>query len=162
MFMGVIAPPDVDNKFDGKIFLKRVSKQVKSKRVSYHTKFSDNYHINQLLRTEEWKDTCYLPDMCPRHLFDSIRDVYNLDDHLAYNLVASYSHFPTNQSNKHSVKRIDRTEQKLLLDLDIRREKGGNVTKLKLSDITLSVRVEAGTEYEKDINCDSAFMLNSI
>ena len=162
MFMGVVAPPDLENRFDGKIFMKRVSKQVKSKRLSYHTKFSDNYHINQLLRTEEWKSTCYMQDMCPRHLFESIKDTYNLDDCITYDLVCSYHTFKTVNSKQHQVVRVDRKELKQLLKLDIRRSVGGELSKLKLSDITLHVRVEAGSYYEKDINCDSTFMLGAI
>ena len=36
MFMGIVAPPNPEKNFDGKIFIKRVSKTVTSKKLSYH------------------------------------------------------------------------------------------------------------------------------
>ena len=41
-------------------------------------------------------------------------------------------------------------------------DKKGRTVPVELSDLTLHVRVEKGTEQEVDINCDSAFMLNSV
>ena len=59
MFLGVVAPPDIGNNFDGKIFLKRVSSNSISKRVSYNQHLHDNFLINHELKIGSQKDLCY-------------------------------------------------------------------------------------------------------
>jgi hypothetical protein len=163
MFMGVVAPPHPEHDFDGKIFLKRVSKDEYCKKTSYQQNFSDNYHVNQLLRDGEWMETCYLPDMCPRHLFEAIKDTYDLEDDIVYDLVVSYKTYPTANTNTSKVIRIDRKDKDRVLEGRLIRTKAkGTARQLTLKDLTLHLRLNRGDTYQKDINCDSEFMLSSI
>ena len=79
--------------------MKRVSKQVQSKKLSYHQKFADNYHVNQMITNGDWLDLCFVPDMLSSHLFECIMDTYDLDEEIGKKLVLSYSTYPTRRTN---------------------------------------------------------------
>ena len=162
MFMGIIAPPDLQHDFDGKIMLKRVSRQTESKQVTHHQRFSVNYHINQLIKDGEWKEACLLPGMVGWQLFETIQDTYDLEDDVGLSLVLTYRTFNTDKVKNIKVIRVDRSSSKEILDLDIRTEQGGPLRKIKLDDLTLHVRVERGSVAETDVNCDTAFMMDTI
>ena len=51
---------------------------------------------------------------------------------------------------------------KVINDIDKRTKQGGPLRKIKLDDLTLHIRVERGSVTEKDVNCDTAFMMDSI
>ena len=87
MFMGIVAPPNRLHGFDGKIMMKRVSRQKKSKTTTYHQRFSVNYHLNQLIKQGEWKETCFMPGMLAWQLFETLQDTYDLEDDTVHSLV---------------------------------------------------------------------------
>ena len=50
MYLGIVAPPYPQHKFDGKIYLKRVSKFVPQQQNSHSsTVFSDDYRMNEII-----------------------------------------------------------------------------------------------------------------
>ena len=53
MFMGVVANPVPERDFDGKIFLRRISKEEKYKKKSHHQNFTDDASLNGLLKDGE-------------------------------------------------------------------------------------------------------------
>ena len=55
MFMGVVANPVPERDFDGKIFLRRISKEEKYKKKSHHQNFTDDASLNSILKNGEWK-----------------------------------------------------------------------------------------------------------
>jgi hypothetical protein len=162
MYMGIVAPPDLDMLFDGKIMMKRVSKQVLSKACSYNTKFSQNYHINQLIKSGEWKTTCFMDSMLPWQLFEAIGETYDLEDYITFDMVCSYRTYTTVRSKKTKVVRLDRKFDKTLSDVLIRPVAKGRTRPLTIEDITLHVRVERGSTRESDVNCDNTFMMDTI
>ena len=162
MYMGIVAPPDPEMLFDGKIMMKRVSKTVLTKQLCYNQKFSENYHINQLIKSGEWKTTCYIPKMCAWQLFEAIGDTYCIYDDKTYDMVCSYRTYPTKTGKTVKVVRIDRSSETPLCDIRFRPKCKGRTRPLTLDDITLHIRVERGSNRECDVNCDTTFMLNSI
>jgi hypothetical protein len=160
MFLAVIAPPSEG--FDGKIYNKRVSKKVTTSRLSYSQKFSDCYHVNYLLRQNEWHEYCFMPDMIPCHLFLCLQDTYDLDEDITQDLVLSYSTYTTARTNTKTIVRLGWDDKDLILGHRIRTVPQGEDRPIELADFTLHLRVPSGTEYEKDCNCDSTFMLNTV
>ena len=110
MYLGIVAPPNREHKFDGKILLKRVSTMEKAKQNSHSTKrFSDDYHLNSLIcESEEWKDL-YVEGMPSYAIFDSIQEFYQLEDFTTDRLVLSYDNFSSTLKTKNRI-HIDYTE----------------------------------------------------
>jgi hypothetical protein len=162
MVMGIVAPPNPDKEFDGKVFLKRVSRDKVAKKLSYHQKFADNYHVNQLIVDGDWLDLCFIDDMKPSHLFESIMDAYDLDEEIGTDLILSYCTYPTRRTNTKKTVRVDYSDGHKILDRTIRTDAGGEARPIIMSDFTLHVRRNPGDTYQEDINCDSSFMLSTI
>ena len=162
MFMGIVAPPSFEHNFDGKIMLKRVSRQTKTKKLTHHQHFSVNYHVNQLIKDGEWKEACFLPGMVGWELFETLQDTYDLEDDIVFSLVLTYRTFTTDKTKTIKVVRINRASNLVINDIDIRTKEGGPIRKIHLDDLTLHVRAERGSVAETDVNCDTDFMLESI
>ena len=162
MFMGIVAPPNEEMLFDGKIMMKRVSKNVESKALSYNQQFSSDYHVNQLLKQGEWRVNCFTSKMTCWHLFEAIGETYHLDDDITYDMVCTYRTYPTEKTKRMQLVRLDRTDERVLTDIDIRLTKFGRTRKLTFDDINIHVRVKRGASVEKDVNCDTSFMMKSI
>ena len=89
--MCVVSKPFPEYKFDGKLLLKRVNEWTKTKRVSCNQKISDYYHVSILIKSGEWKITCYADSITFSELvLDNMQDVYGLADYVASRLVLSY------------------------------------------------------------------------
>jgi hypothetical protein len=162
MFMGIVAPPDYLHDFDGKIMMKRVSREETTKKTTHHQRFSDSYHINQLLKEGEWKKTCFMPGMETWQLFDAVQQTYDLDDDVLFSLVLSYHHYNSDKTKTKTVVRLNRESKDVINLIDIRTKHGGPLRKIHLDDLTLHVRVERGSKREADVNCDTSFMLDTI
>jgi hypothetical protein len=90
MYMGIVGPPDTKENFDGKILIKRVSNTVKTGRKSYNQNFSDNYHVNHLLKSGEWRHHVMDDDVTLQELQDCLYLNYALHCKVSTSLVASY------------------------------------------------------------------------
>ena len=88
--MGIVAPPDLLHEFDGKIMMKRVSRQKETMKTTHHQRFSINYHVNQLIKDGEWKETCFMPGMVTWQLFEALQDTYDLEDDTVFSLALTY------------------------------------------------------------------------
>ena len=60
--------------------MKRVSRQKETKNTTHYQRFSINYHIIQLIKDVEWKETCFMPGMVTWQLFEALQDIYDLED----------------------------------------------------------------------------------
>jgi hypothetical protein len=89
MFMGVVAPPNEENEFDGKIFLKRISRKEVVKKITYCKNFHEDYYINKQLKKGEWM-LCYIPGMTVENLFEQIEVTFDLDKPIMDRLVLTY------------------------------------------------------------------------
>ena len=158
--MGIIAPPCKG--FDGKIFLKRISKMVESKKLSYSQRNKDSYHINCLLVDCKWHEFCFMPDMLPFHLFLCLQDTYNLEEDITEELVLSYTTYSTQQTNTKKIVRLDWDDKDLILNHQIHTVPGGSDWPIELTDFTLHVRVPRGKISEQYCSCDTKFMMDII
>ena len=180
MFMGLICPPiklkenGIETKkylADGKILLKRVSEQVLQKRASYHQNFVPKFEINHMLRNKHWKHLYPKDgtDLTAARFLSLIADEYDLADDIASDLVLTYDTFSQSRKTKVFKKKM------MKLTLDNHNPVLGNkkikykITdeilgerKLKLSDMVLKVNPKKGKLVEKDITCDSQFMMSHI
>ncbi len=55
MFIGAVGETDLEHGFDGKIFLERIAEERALQRVTYQNNFSHDHHINEQLKSGEWR-----------------------------------------------------------------------------------------------------------
>jgi hypothetical protein len=166
MFQGVITKPYPEHNFDGRISLRRVSELSKTKKESYNQRFDDSYHITNLIKDGEWRCTCAIDTKSTiQEVIDEIQYIYGLHSDIAENLAFSY--YSYNKKGKKKLVRmfIDEVgngyDELLLGHKQIVNEKGEHHL-LTINDVDLSVRVPRGTQTEKDVSCDSKFMMRSV
>lgn len=146
MYLGVVANPVRDKNFNGKIYLKRVSKTVKYKQGAHNQNFTDEAGANGLLKRNAWRDPdtgLVVEGMTLEELRESIAETFDLTDDIKERLVLRWKR----QQSDTSYRYIDRESQKIpCLDT------------LTRSNVELVVRFEKGDERTEDVSCDSAFM----
>jgi hypothetical protein len=160
MFAGVVACPHPEHDFDGKIYLKRVSETVEAKKSVYFKQIVDEYEANTLLH-KSWRGL-HLPaimeNMKVFELLNSLIefDEFCLDEDIREALVLRYCTYPSSTTDKK--KWVTMKEDQLLLQPNIRRKQGGALEPIKVDDIHLFSVRRAGEFFERDVNCDSAWM----
>ncbi len=145
MFIGAVANPVPERNFDGKIYLERISKTQKYKRMTCNQNFTYNAPKNVLLKEGDWIKHVK-EDMTLLGLRSALQEEYDLDDCIKERLVIHY-HIPGRDGKDKSVY-ID--------------DEAGTVpscNRLELGGYTLKVQYKAGDTREVDISCDSKFML---
>ena len=106
MSIGIVANPVPEHDFDGKIFLRRISKKDKYKKKSHPQNFTANASLNGLLKDGERKQLVVNEDgMRLTHLRESIADNYFLDGETTDNLVLRY--YLDSSSDKPKPKYVD-------------------------------------------------------
>jgi len=147
MYLGVVANPNMEQGFNGKIFLKRVSKQQAYKEMSHNQNFSDDAGINGTIKDGKWKDV--LPDdgngMTLAEMREMLAQLYDLDDDIRDRLVIRYYTGGTRPTPKY----VHQADAKL----------DGWITP---ENCTLMVRMKAGDVREVDVSCDSKFMTETM
>jgi hypothetical protein len=79
----------------------------------------------------------------------------------------TFSHYTHNKNGKREIKRRYMDENgvgynDLIIDNQTYIDENGVYHQLTIDDIDLSIRVPRGSEVEKDVACDSTFMLESL
>lgn len=175
MFMGVVGRPrpDLQSKFDGRIHLERISETVQVKTETCHQNFSDDVHINSLLKSGKWKDCIDSSDttLTAGEMLDIVATYYDLDGKIADGLEIQYKSFripkkkegQSNTNKKHSkIVRIQENDcvfvnkkyKIVQADLTLRF--------VTIEDLKLVCRRKKGQTYERDISCDSAYMMKAM
>ena len=93
MYLGIVAKAIDSKKFDGKIFLQRVSKEKGYAKTTYNQNFSDYASVNGLLKGGEWKDNLHglvVSGMDPEDLKEALADQYDLDAPIVDLIVIRY------------------------------------------------------------------------
>ena len=169
MFMGVICPP-VEGKTDGKILLKRVSERVQTKRQSYHQHFVPIFDINHRLKGGEWR-SLYSPEVedSVQDFLRIIEDTYDMDTDIGEDLVLVYNSIQVTKSTGVSKPKLVKLGHDLdgpvLTNRKIKfTNKEGKVCErmLNINDLELRVNPQMGKFVERDITCDSSFMMDHI
>ena len=161
MYLGVIAPPAPEYNFEGKIMLKRISKDRVQQINSFNTKVSDSQVVNSLISSGDWRNLVLQhSDMPISSLIDLMQDRYHFDNDIASRLVFSYRSYPMRCGPKSSksVKRMDDRHNLLLGNRKIRVSPDAPILPLSVDHIFLEVKVMKGTVLQEDCSCDTAFM----
>ena len=177
MFLSVVAPPIIDKdgnvEFDGKILMKRVSKTAEQARLSTNQNFVEYYVPNHKLKIGEWK-LLYNNMISPSQLIQQIVSKYKIGDRVAEKLVFKYKSASIVTKKKTgkkvfgSVTKYITASDTSLLDgrfIQCPAEDGSMKLEsrpLKLKDLNLHVQVPAKTLYQKDVSCDSDFMVSVV
>jgi hypothetical protein len=157
MFMGIIAAPSEENNFSGKVNIIRLSKQHRSLQNTYRQHFHNDHDVNQLLKDEDWR-RLYDGMFTIAEILTLIVDYYGLEETIENTLCLRYvTHVGENR---------ERSWQ-MLLDHDTIQEhqirtEDGNQRQLTLDDTNLFCFLPRGTAVEREVNCNSVFMLENI
>ena len=161
MYLGVVANPNEEKDFDGRIYLERVSRQKTVTRASRNSRFSVDVLVNQALVDGAWKDIVREEENCTTvlDLKEKVSDMYDLDEYVASRLTFSYHTYVGANRTK---KIIDLDDGKRFEELGMRTKENGEQVPILLHDIVMQVMIRSGDVVEEDVSCDSAFMLECI
>ena len=143
MYLGVVANAVPSKGFDGKIFLKRVSKEVQYQQMNHCQNFSDNATINGLIKNGEWKDPIsglITEGMRLGDLKESLAITYNLEQSIVDRLVIKYG--------------VTGKPKYIVNDNDL----VPTQDELDIGNYQLKIRHVKGDKREIDVSCDSEFM----
>ena len=96
--MGVVGCPNVERNFDGRIYLRRVSKQKKVAKASRNRRFAVDVQVNEELTNGDWRRMIVDTNITAREALDLIIDVYDLDAFVAERLIFITQHIPVQET----------------------------------------------------------------
>ena len=167
MYMGIVAPP-IEGKMNGNILLKRVSNKEVTKRRSVNQHMSTYFEINNRLKMGQWKTLFpIIGDISVSDFLSLIAKEYNIDEDVGKIFVFTY-HTHTVTKKTKEIKKIQKTlmseDKPLIGNRTLHDSIDGSLKErnLSLKDLNLRVQVGRHTEVEKDVSCDSVFMLNNM
>jgi hypothetical protein len=158
MYLGVVGNPNESHNFDGKIFLKRVSKVETVSRASMNQRFSVDVLVNESLQHGSWHELA-TTEATVEECLETVAATYDLDEFVGERLVLTYTTFAGNL-NKGSKKTLDGATK--LGELGFRTREDGTQVAIAVEDLEMFVSVRAGDVTEKDCSCDSSFMLETM
>ena len=163
MYLGVIAKPEREHNFDGKVYLKRVAVEKPYGRKVYSNKFSDNAQMNHAIKTT-WKEKCRIandPANDSEYLIDLLTEKFQFSDEVQQRLVLRYSSFGTTGKARKKTD-IVWVPGKPMGDVDVYDEENGEGRALDLNDLSLSVLYTTSDTRSVDVNCESEFMMSTM
>jgi hypothetical protein len=157
MFMGIIAKPNMEHGFDGKVDIIRISKSKEIKQTSYRQMFVIDRNVNDALRNGAWRELFgpVSTTLTIGAMVETIIAAYDLDDELQGELVFRYS-------NYNATVTIDYRQPNRTLDSYKKRTVEGTILPVQLEDLNLYMQMIPGRFIEEDCSCDSTFMRNTI
>ena len=159
MYMGVVGNPQPQHDFNGRVLFKSVSTKVTAKRWSYHTKYTVDVHVNDVLKKGNMWREFITPLHLGGNLINEIVSVFDLDEYVLSRLVICYLSHTTGGGN---TKWVILSENQMLLELGMKVNGDGTHVPITKEDLQLIVQVNVGDKFDEDISCDSEFMLTSI
>jgi hypothetical protein len=158
MYMGVLTEPVAERNFNGMLSLKRLSTQQQLQRGTYRYRFHIDYDINQQILNGEWRmlhdDVTYTI----AELSQLIVDHYELGEDIAETLCFRYAtHVGDDRRREYrTLLENDTIENKMFIN------EHGNEQELTINFVEISSYLPAGSIVEKEVTCDSAFMLANL
>jgi hypothetical protein len=137
VFMGVIAQPNAERNFSGLVLMKRLSEQQELQQGTYRTRFHLDHHVNRLIVEGSWHQ---------------IYDDPTLEDDVAAALCFRYETQVGGQKRMVELLANETLEGKI-----VRMEQGERA--LTINDVDLSCYYPQGTIVEREVSCNSQFML---
>jgi hypothetical protein len=148
MFMGIFAPPDMAQGFNGNIYLKRVSETHMAKQKSYTQRVSDNYRIQYKIQ-RNWKELLGGDMMLtPNDIVNAVvaKWITCIEPQVADRLVIRYQHFTTGGGKEWKMVKMDQSCSSIQFGLSA----GAPRRQLQIGDILLYVERRKGDKVEKD------------
>ena len=99
MFMGVVARPQMEYNFNGRVYLNRVSRTKRLARASKNKRFSVDVDVVKAIVSGEWKTQLTTDGMTVEELLEEVKTYYDLDEYVSDRLVIGYETF-TRRGNK--------------------------------------------------------------
>ncbi len=143
MFIGVITQPQPENNFNGLLIIKQLSEQQ-----ILHL----DYNINLLIVEGEWRRLYDVPMYTIAELSQLIVENYQLGDDVADTLCVWYSNQEGDQQQYEGLLENEMLQNKYVASPAGQRE-------LTIEDVELSCYYSQGSIVEKEVNCNSQFML---
>jgi hypothetical protein len=100
MYLGVVACPQPDKNFDGRVALGRVSIWKTLTRASRNKRFSVDVLVVEAIVKGDWKHQLVMPGMSVDELLESIKNQYDLDEFVSDRLVIGYETFTLGGNKK--------------------------------------------------------------
>ncbi len=132
MFMGVITAPQEQHNFNGLITIKRLSRQERLQRGTHRSRFHIDHYVNQPLVEGDWHQLHDDASYTMDDLTQLIVNYYQLEEDIEATLCYRYA-----------------------------THVGGQRTR-ELRDVEISRFLPQGTLVEREVNCNSAFMLANL
>ena len=151
MYLAVIACPEDDYNFDGKIYFIRVARTKKLERVQHSNKLIDELSANDAIH-KEWHELVNLT-MSPSDMKDVLNEVYCLTE-LTYNRLVI--RFKDHRGGRGTPKW---TEFQGFHGATISPGPQAARRPLQIEDLELRVEHKKGDEVPLDASCDSQFMM---
>jgi hypothetical protein len=158
MYMGVVGRPNLEQNFDGKILLLRVSRPKQLSRATGSERFVSDATMNGLLKEGGWR-SCYVGGMTVGELRATVVESYDMEDDVADHLCFGYETHVGTQGNTQK-KWLD--DDDVIEEVEYRPTADNDTALLGIDCVEMQVRHEAGEWVEEDVNCDSQFMLDNI
>jgi hypothetical protein len=152
VFMGVIARPNAERNFSGLVSMKRLSEQQELQRGTYQTQFHLDHHINRLIVEGSSRQIYVDPTYSIAELSQLTVDKFQLEDDVATALCFRYETQVGGQKRMVELLANETLEGKI-----VRKEQGKRA--LTINDVDLSCYYPQGTIVEREVSCNSQFML---
>jgi hypothetical protein len=162
MLLGVIAKPETAHNFTGKIELLRVCRLEPCQRAIYNRHFDVGVKKNETVKSS-WREALVgtggttVLEMKAKDIVRAIAETYELHPEIAQHLVLRYRTFGTKNESIKTVPAETRLGR-----LKIRHVVGERPVPLTLQHTELYVQRKKGELVEKDVTCDSQFMLDNM
>jgi hypothetical protein len=154
MYLGVVACPQPDHTFDGRVLLERVSRRKRLARASRNHLFLVDVLVNDAIKQGDWGAFVSPGDTLDAAL-ETIKTNYDLDEFVSDRLVMGSHSF--GQDGKIRWKGLATTT--VLDKVGMRTNSVGEQVEVLMNDLELAVQQSAGDEVDEDCSCDSTFML---
>jgi hypothetical protein len=154
MFLGVVANPQPEKNFDGRVLLECVSRQKIVGRATRNKRFTEDVLANEAISTGQWHDLVH-NDMTCQEALELISTNYDLDEYVAERLELTYATY--SGANQNSRKKDIKAVEPLTTmgNLGMRTTKEGGQVGIELKDLVPFVHVRQGDEVAEDVSCDS-------
>ena len=162
MFMGVVGRPIPHRRFNGKIFMERVSKTKYVTSATSHTNFSDDALVNDAIKMGGWKDLVDSTVSTTEDLLEFIRESYNIEDSTVDHIEFFYITKIGNNGNTKKVMLEDDGSAYSSKMIRYHDNKEILPRPVILSDINLHVRNVVGDPVQVDCTCDSEYMKDAM
>ena len=130
MCLGVVADPQEEHEFDGRVCMERVSNQKTATRRSTNQRFSDDVHVNTAMMNGDWRELL-TEEMKVEEAMEMVSQTCDLDEHVSERLKMNCKSY--NGNGKKETKTLNNNV--VLGELGMRTNEDGDMVPLLLEDL---------------------------